>query len=81
MYIDFDPKQIAGEAMDKVDKAVSQVGPRDPLDCWGTGEDGGSVVTQANIDIAGGEAGEQGTVSDPGVLMYAEAGREDVTPM
>lgn len=66
MYIDFDPEklgdELGGKAMEEADKAVSQVGPRDPLDCWGSGEDGGG-----------------GTVSDPGVLMYAEAG-ETVTP-
>lgn len=73
MYIDFDPKKLGDElrenAMGEVDKAVSQLGPRDPLDCWGNGEDGGGggdVVTQAAlIDAHGNAYPEDGGGPDP----------------
>jgi hypothetical protein len=65
MYLDFGPKklgdELGGKAMVEADKAVSQVGPRDPLGCWGSGEDGGSGTVSAHGVVMRAEAGERVT--------------------
>jgi len=71
MYIDFDPKKLGEELKEKTvnDLPGENIPPS------------GNVTQVGSTDPNWREDGGGGTVSDPGVLMYAEAGREDVTPM
>lgn len=72
MYIDFDPKKLGGEINKETLKDLSAQGI----------PPAGHVTTMVgSTDPNWREDGGGGTVSDPGVLMYAEAGRDDVSPL